>query len=279
MSMSNEETVETMQDNVEEGAMPGPDAAAENEGDSDSASAGECAESRDSSEEGRECASGEREEEREADAPAAESEPLGDDEVEGAVEALLFASGDALSRAQLQSLTGHEREAVEKAIESLKARLNSDESGVELVVVADKYQLRTKPRFAEYVRRLKAERPKRLSAPALETLSIVAYRQPIVKSDIEKIRGVDVTPTLKTLLDRKLIKIVGHRPSVGQPALYGTTEEFLKLFGMRSLGELPTLRDLNELERDPGESTGEERDEDQEAPAAESAEEAARAVQ
>jgi segregation and condensation protein B len=93
-----------------------------------------------------------------------------------------------------------------------------------------------------------------LSAAALETLAIVAYRQPIVRSDVEKIRGVDCTPTIKTLLERGLIKILGHQASVGQPALYGTTEEFLKLFGLNSLSELPTLRDLQELERDPGES-------------------------
>ena len=80
----------------------------------------------------------------------------------------------------------------------------------------------------------------------------MAYRQPIVKSDIEKLRGVDATPTLKTLLERNLIRIAGHLPTVGQPALYGTGEEFLKVFGISSLSELPTLRDLKDLE-DPGE--------------------------
>ena len=100
---------------------------------------------------------------------------------------------------------------------------------------------------------MKAGRPRRLSPPALETLAIVAYRQPIVKSDVEKIRGVDATPTLKTLLEKGFVRIVGHRDSVGQPALYGTTEKFLHVFGIRSLSELPTLRDLKELESDPGE--------------------------
>ena len=92
-----------------------------------------------------------------------------------------------------------------------------------------------------------------MSGPALETLAVIAYRQPIVRSDMEKIRGVDVTPTLKTLLDRRLIRIVGHQETVGQPALYGTTDDFLKVFGLSSLSQLPTLRDLKELDSDPGE--------------------------
>ena len=119
--------------------------------------------------------------------------------------------------------------------------------------MAGGYQYRTCQRFSEYLRALKAERPRRLTGAALETLAIVAYRQPIVKSDIEKLRGVDAAPTIKTLLDRGLIRIVGHTSTVGQPALYGTTDEFLKVFGMASLSELPSQRDLKEL-NDPGES-------------------------
>ena len=115
------------------------------------------------------------------------------------------------------------------------------------------YQFRTQQRFARYICNLKASKPRRLSAPALETLAIVAYRQPVIKSDVEKLRGVDATPTLKTLLDRGMIRIVGHQSSAGTPALYGTTDEFLKIFGLKSLGELPRLRDLKEMD-DPGES-------------------------
>ena len=104
-----------------------------------------------------------------------------------------------------------------------------------------------------YLTALRAAKPKKLSTQALETLAIVAYRQPIVKSDVEVIRGVDATPTIKTLLDRKLIKIVGYQDSVGHPALYGTTERFLELFGLESLRELPNLRELEAIEGDPGE--------------------------
>lgn len=168
------------------------------------------------------------------------------------VQALIFANGDPLSIARLVEVTGLNENEIQNALAIIEAQYASDESGIELVHVAEKYQLRTKPEFSEFVRDLKAEAPRKLSVQALETLAIVAYRQPIVKSDIEKLRGVDAAPTLSTLIDRGLIKIVGHQSSVGQPALYGTTEKFLELFGLGSLGQLPTLRDLKELE-DPGE--------------------------
>ncbi|MFM1848189.1 MAG: chromosome segregation and condensation protein ScpB [Pseudomonadota bacterium] len=177
------------------------------------------------------------------------------------IEALLFASGEPLAPEKLCEVARCDEAAFASAIRGIEERLKAETSGFMLVQVAGKYQLRTKPQFADFIRELRASRPRRLSQPALETLAIVAYRQPIVKSDIEKIRGVDVSPTLKTLLDRNIIKIVGRQPTVGQPALYGTTEEFLKLFGLNSLTELPTLRDIKELEREPGESEDDEGDE------------------
>lgn len=181
------------------------------------------------------------------------------------IEALLFASGEPLDVSRLKSITKADKELIQTTLDRLVERYQDEESGFELRVVAEKYQLRTKEEFGGYLRELRAGRPRKLSKPALETLAIIAYRQPIVKSDIEKIRGVDVTPTLKTVLDRKLVKIVGHKATVGQPALYGTTEEFLKLFGLESLSELPTLRDIRELEDDPGENEDEEEGEGLEA--------------
>jgi segregation and condensation protein B len=175
------------------------------------------------------------------------------------VEALLFASPEPLAVVRLAEICKATEDEIEVAVQELVTRYAQTGSGFEISKVADKYQLRTRVLFAPYVRVMRAGRPKRLSNAALETLAIIAYRQPVVKSDIEKIRGVDVTPTLKTLLERNLVRIMGHQPSVGQPALYGTTEEFLKLFGLSSLGELPTLRDIKELERDPGE-TGQDDD-------------------
>lgn len=170
------------------------------------------------------------------------------------VEALLFAHAEPISVGRLAEVCKSTEEEVQAAVAELSTRYAQSGSGFEIVAVADKLQLRTRALFAPYIRVMRAGRPRRLSNAALETLAVIAYRQPVVKSDIEKIRGVDVTPTLKTLLERGVVRIVGHQPSVGQPALYGTTDEFLKLFGLSSLGELPTLRDIKELERDPGET-------------------------
>ena len=167
-------------------------------------------------------------------------------------EALLFASGEPVALSRLAEVANVEAQEMEAALEILSELLSGDRA-IELVKVADKYQLRTKAEYGRWIQALAQVRPRRLSPAALETLSVIAYRQPVVRSDIEKIRGVDATPTIKTLLDRRLIKIVGHQATVGQPALYGTTEEFLKLFGLSSLSELPSLRDLSELEADPGE--------------------------
>lgn len=191
------------------------------------------------------------------DLPEEEAAPAprpADEDAAGTIEALILASGDGLSVERLAEITRLPEERVNAALAEIGARCGGEGRGFELAAAAGLYQFRTKARYAAYVQALKTERPRRLTHAALETLAVIAYRQPVVKSDIEKIRGVDATPTLKTLLDRRLIRIVGHKSTVGQPALYGTTEEFLKLFGLQSLAELPTLRDLKELESDPGEA-------------------------
>ncbi|MEZ4754303.1 MAG: SMC-Scp complex subunit ScpB [Bdellovibrionota bacterium] len=174
------------------------------------------------------------------------------------IQALIFAYGQPIPFEKIKSACGGiAEEQIKLTIEALQNSFQSAESGIELVAVAGKYQFRTKKIWAEHLKALKESKPRRLSTPALETLAVIAYRQPVVKSDIEKIRGVDPTPTLKTLLDRGFVKIIGHQDTVGQPALYGTTEEFLNIFGLNSLSELPTLRDLKELEVDPGETNEE----------------------
>lgn len=154
---------------------------------------------------------------------------------------------------KLLNISRATKEELTKALEDLKVKLETCGLGVELIEVANGYQIRTKLEFAPFLRQLKTQRPKRLSNQALETLAIIAYRQPIVRSDIEMIRGVDAGPTLKTLIDRKLIRIVGHQQTVGQPALYGTTTDFLEVFGLKKLTDLPTLRDLEFMEEE-GES-------------------------
>jgi len=169
------------------------------------------------------------------------------------LEALLVASSEPLAARKLAEVIELETSQVKEGLEFLQTRTAEEDRGYFVVEVAGKWQIRTKPLFSAAVRRLKAAKPKRLSPAALETLAVVAYRQPIVRSDIEQIRGVDSAPTLKTLLDRGLIKIAGHQSTVGQPALYGTTEEFLKVFGLNKLPDLPSLRELKELAREPGE--------------------------
>jgi len=172
----------------------------------------------------------------------------------GLLEALLLAAGDPLAIPRIQEIMGCQKSDVLALADELQKSYAAEERGIEVVVVADKLQLRTKAIYADYVRQLMAVRPRRLSHAALETLAVIAYQQPVVKSEIDKIRGVDVAPTIKTLMERNLVKILGYQASVGQPALYGTTEEFLKVFGLPSLAALPAMRDLKALVKEPGEA-------------------------
>jgi len=198
-----------------------------------------------------------------------EEETLSNEEILGRaalIEALLFANGIPLDPARIKDIADISDDVFEKVTTHLQGKYNdSDESGIELVKVAGKYQFRTKAKFAGFLQQLKSEKPRRLTPAALETLAIIAYRQPIVRSDVERIRGVDATPTIKTLLEKKLIKIAGHQATVGQPALYATTEEFLSLFGLETLSALPSLKDLKEFEQDPGEIENGQPEEQQQA--------------
>jgi segregation and condensation protein B len=126
-------------------------------------------------------------------------------------------------------------------------RLGEAAGGVTLVEVAGGWQLRTDPSTVEYVRRFLRVRPQRLTRAAVETLSIIAYRQPVTRPEIEEIRGVDSAAVVKALLDRRLIKILGKKEEVGRPILYGTTREFLEFFALKDLSALPTLHEFQEL--------------------------------
>lgn len=170
------------------------------------------------------------------------------------LEALLLAHGEPLGLSRVQELLHCSRGEVLAAVQRLQELCRAPERGFEVVVVAERLQLRTKAAYGDFVRTLLAVKPRKLSQAALETLAVIAYRQPVVKSEVDKIRGVDGAPTIKTLVERGLIKILGYQASVGQPALYGTTDEFLKTFGLAALSELPTLRDLKALAREPGEA-------------------------
>ncbi|MEO8213027.1 MAG: SMC-Scp complex subunit ScpB [Myxococcales bacterium] len=180
------------------------------------------------------------------------AEPL--PEVEGSrlesiIESLLFAADRPLVVNELKRLLGErDGKRVSEALESV--RLRHAESGIQLVSVAGGWQLRTHPGNGAWVAKLVAGRPTRLSRAMMETLAIVAYRQPITRPEIDEIRGVDCGPVLRTLLDRALIRVIGKKEEVGRPILYGTTPDFLKIFSLRDLADLPTLREFHELGAD-----------------------------
>ncbi|PKN78367.1 MAG: SMC-Scp complex subunit ScpB, partial [Deltaproteobacteria bacterium HGW-Deltaproteobacteria-1] len=126
------------------------------------------------------------------------------------------------------------------------------QSGISIQEVAGGFQFRTRPQVAVWVKKLKGTRPGSLSPAALETLAIVAYRQPIVKAEIESVRGVDVSAPLKGLLEKKLIRIVGRKDVPGKPIIYGTTKKFLEVFNLKELTDLPTMRELTEITEQQG---------------------------
>ena len=166
--------------------------------------------------------------------------------LESILESLIFASDRPLALVDFKRLVG-ERDArkLTSALEALQARHRG--TGLELASTAGGWQFRTSAENAAWVAKLIAGRPARLSRAMLETLAIVAYRQPITRPEIDEIRGVDCGPVLKTLLDRALIRMIGKKEEVGRPILYGTTPEFLRTFSLKDLTELPTLRQFHEL--------------------------------
>lgn len=161
------------------------------------------------------------------------------------VEALLFVSASPISVRALAKTLSVEAREVRHAIEML--REDSLDRGIEPAEVSGGYQLRTKPAHGDILRQFLQAKPARLSRAALETLAIVAYRQPIIRAEVEDIRGVDSGAVLRGLLERRLLRILGRKEEPGRPILYGTSAFFLELFGIKSLKELPTLREFVEL--------------------------------
>ena len=168
-----------------------------------------------------------------------------DERLLGILESVLFAAGEPLSLVRLAEIVpGPSRAELRAALGELTARGERERRGVRLVEVANGYQFRTDPAYAEWVRRLFQQKPWRLTRATLETLAIVAYKQPITRAEIETIRGVDVDGVLASLLSRKLVKIVGRKDVIGRPLLYGTTRQFLEVFGLRDLAGLPALTEV-----------------------------------
>ncbi len=160
------------------------------------------------------------------------------------IEALLFASGNPISAKKVAQLLDVSEEHIELLIEQLIVDMASDDRGLMIVKVAAGYQLCTKPELSTVVKKLAQVQDNKLSLAAMETLSIIAFKQPITKLEIEHIRGVKVDKVLTKLLERQMIKELGRKEAIGRPIIYGTTDEFLKSFGLNGLQDLPPLVEL-----------------------------------
>ncbi|NJD62867.1 MAG: SMC-Scp complex subunit ScpB [Deltaproteobacteria bacterium] len=186
--------------------------------------------------------------ETEPDSPA-EPRPAPDlDRAASILESLLLVSEQPLSleKAGLV-LGGLPKDSVRAVVRILQAKYPPDASGILVEEVAKGIQFRTNPANQEYVRELFDIKPPRFSRAALETLSIIAYKQPVTRLEIEQIRGVDCAGSLKTLMERRLVKVVGKKDVIGRPFLFGTSREFLEVFGLAGLSDLPSMRDIEDF--------------------------------
>ena len=172
-----------------------------------------------------------------------------DERLTSVLESLLFAAGEPVSLAQIaNALEEVPRERIRKTLSEMAAAYARSGRGLLLEEIAGGYQLRTRTEHASYVRRLLSAKPPRLSRPVLETLAIVAYRQPVTRPEIEQLRGVDSGGVLDTLIERSLIRVAGRKDAPGRPIVYTTTSEFLELFGLKDLASLPDMEEFRELE-------------------------------
>lgn len=168
--------------------------------------------------------------------------------VKSIIESLLFVADGPLTLQRIQEvIEGSSREVIRSAVTELQEELEHNLRGLRLVEVAGGYQMRTAKSNADWVKKFLGGRPARMSRATLETLAIVAYRQPISKAEIEAIRGVDVDGVISTLLERDLVRAVARKDVPGRPFLYGTTQRFLELFNLKDLTHLPTLKEMEEV--------------------------------
>ncbi len=170
------------------------------------------------------------------------------EEVRASVEAVLYASGDPIPMRSLKKVFPEAPDLIKDALSSLQEIYDQPGRGLQLIEVAGGWQITTRPEYHERVGRLfDSPRPSRLSIQALETLAVIAYRQPATVPEILELRGVRSAGVVRTLLERKLVKIVGRKKVVGHPLLYGTTKEFLVRFGLKDVKDLPQLKDMSEV--------------------------------
>lgn len=179
--------------------------------------------------------------------------PLDTRELKAIIEALIFAADGPLRSERVAEVLGLERAQITPLLREMLADSAGEGRGFILCEVAEGYQFRTRPELGEWVRRMGKSRPFRFSRAALETLAIIAYRQPVTRAEIEYLRGVDSGAVVKTLLEKRLVRILGKKEIAGRPMIYGTSRDFLEFFGLRDLRDLPTLRDFSELVPDAAE--------------------------
>src|ERR1700758_1742105 len=174
------------------------------------------------------------------------------EERKAALEAIIYAADEPATIEQLASALGEEKMVVQAALEQLIASYSSDDRGIEVRAVAGGYKMYTKPQHHDVVRRfIKSLRPPlRLSMPALETLAVISYKQPVPGQEISEIRGVNSSGVLATLLDKRLITTAGRKEVMGRPILYKSSKEFLMRFGLSDLQELPSLKEFEALARE-----------------------------
>ena len=163
------------------------------------------------------------------------------------IEALVFVSESPLKAERIAEILEIKNSEVLKYLQELSGVYAQQGSGLQLEEVAEGFQFRTRPESADYIQKLIHSRPYRFSRAALETLAIIAYRQPVTRAEVEYLRGVDSGGVFKTLLEKQLIRILGKKDVPGRPLIYGTSREFLEFFGLRDLSTLPTLKEFSEL--------------------------------
>jgi segregation and condensation protein B len=164
------------------------------------------------------------------------------------IESLLFVADEPLTMDRIRKIiTQAETQEIREALTALAAEYDERPGGFFLDEVAGGYQIRTRPEYTEWIKKLIQPRPLRLSKAALETLVIIAYKQPIIRSDIEHLRGVDCGGVLRVLLERKLVRVLGRREIAGRPLIYATTKHFLEVFDLKTLRDLPTPKEIEEL--------------------------------
>ena len=170
------------------------------------------------------------------------------DELKNIVESLLFVAEEPLTVERLTKIiSGSQAGQLRQALEELETEYEARKGGFFLNQVAGGYQFRTRPEHLEWIKRMVQPKPLHLSKAALETLAIIAYKQPVIRSDIEHIRGVDCGGVLRALLERKFIRVLGRRELPGRPLIYATTKRFLEVFGLKNLEDLPTPKEIEEF--------------------------------